>query len=74
MPTATWDSLNKGLVNSVIGGAAAAVATMLYTRLRQDKYDIFQMYAGIMGGLVATTAAATAWPVRGRCSAAPRRG
>jgi len=56
MPTATWDSLNKGLVNSVIGGAAAAVATMLYTRLRQDKYDIFQMYAGIMGGLVATTA------------------
>jgi Amt family ammonium transporter len=54
--TVAWDTLGKSVVNTVVGGAAGAVATMLYSRLRHGKYDIFQMYAGIMGGLVATTA------------------
>lgn len=56
--TVAWDTLGKSLINSIVGAAAAAVTTMLYSRLRHGRYDIFYMYAGIMGGLVATTAGA----------------
>jgi Amt family ammonium transporter len=53
-----WDALGRSVINTVLGGGAGACAAMLYSRLRYGKFDILLLYAGLLGGLVATTAGA----------------
>jgi Amt family ammonium transporter len=53
-----WDAPSKSMVNTLLGGAAGACAAMFYSRLRYGKFDLFAFYAGLLGGLVATTAGA----------------
>jgi Amt family ammonium transporter len=46
------------IVNTLVAGAAGAGASTLYCQIRYGKLDIFLIYSGLLGGLVAITAGA----------------
>jgi Amt family ammonium transporter len=58
---------SSALYNVLLGGAAGAVASVVYSRLRHAKVDVYLVCSGLLGGLVSTTAAADkllpAWAV-----------
>jgi Amt family ammonium transporter len=51
-------SAASAIVNTLIAGSAAACASTLYCQTRYRKLDIFLIYSGLLGGLVAITAGA----------------
>jgi ammonium transporter, Amt family len=51
-----------GAFNALLAGAAAGLASLLYSQLRYGKPDIMLVVTGLLGGLVSVSAGATAMP------------